>query len=234
MPGQCELDIDILPAEDATVSDALEWLAMIGDASVDLIVTDPPYSSLERHRAVGTTTRLRSWFPVVSNEYIEALMIAAWRVLRPNSHLYLMCDQATAFWLVPRSVDEVGVRTGERWTFWKAIVWDKVRRGTGYHYAASHEFILFFEKGQRQLNSRKHKDVLSVPRIGGEYPTEKPVELLRTLIENSTNPGDVVIDPFCGSGATGVAAVQCGRRFFGCDIEERAVDITRRRLEEQC
>ncbi|NVP03301.1 site-specific DNA-methyltransferase, partial [Photobacterium damselae subsp. damselae] len=80
-------------------SDALSWLKEIQDQSIDLVITDPPYESLEKHRAVGTTTRLKQskgssndWFRILPNDQFEPLLQEIYRVLKKNSHFYLFCD----------------------------------------------------------------------------------------------------------------------------------------------
>jgi site-specific DNA-methyltransferase (adenine-specific) len=83
----------------------------------------------------------------------------------------------------------------------------------GYHYRARYEFILFFEKGKRRLNDLGTADIITVPRIRGGYPAEKPAEVADVLIRQSSNSGDVVCDPFMGSGSVGIAALRLGRRF---------------------
>jgi site-specific DNA-methyltransferase (adenine-specific) len=72
--------------------------------------------------------------------------------------------------------------------------------------------------------------VISRPRIHGGYPAEKPPDVTEILVNQSTERGELVIDPFMGSGSTGVAAVRSGRNFLGNDICAEAVAITRRRL----
>ena len=62
------------------------------------------------------------------------------------------------------------------------------------------------------------------------HPAEKPLDLMLWLIEHSTRPGDLILDPFCGSGTTGVACVQTGRRFLGIEIDEGYADIARARI----
>jgi site-specific DNA-methyltransferase (adenine-specific) len=101
----------------------------------------------------------------------------------------------------------------------------------GYHYRARYELILFFEKGKRRLNDLGIPDVLSVPRVRAGYPAEKPVALLETLIAQSSRPGELVVDPFMGSGSCGVAALGSGRSFAGNDIASEAVALTRQRLQ---
>ena len=210
--------------------DALELLRELPDACVDLLITDPPYESLEKHRKVGTTTRLKvskassnAWFSIFPNSKFEELFTELFRVLREDRHLYLFCDPETMF--VARPVAEAcGFR------FWKPLVWDKVNIGMGYHYRCRYEFILFFEKGKRRLNDLGVADVLTEKMIRQGYPTEKPVPLLQTLVRQSAVEGELVCDPFLGSGSTGVAAVGQGCNFIGADLAEDALDLARGRL----
>jgi DNA modification methylase len=102
----------------------------------------------------------------------------------------------------------------------------------GYHYRARYECILFFEKGKRKLNDLGVADILKAPRINGGYPAEKPPAISETLITQSTEAGQLVIDPFMGSGSVGFAAISKGRNFLGNDLCKEAVDITRSRLLE--
>ena len=102
--------------------------------------------------------------------------------------------------------------------------------GMGYHYRSRYEMILFFEKGKRKLKSLSIPDILEAPRIRGGYPSEKPARVSEILIGQSSEPGELVVDPFCGSGSVGVAARSLERRFLGSDVCEEAVDITRDRL----
>lgn len=212
--------------------DAVAWLNSLPASSVDLVITDPPYESLEKHRAVGTTTRLKKskassneWFTIFPNERFRELFEALYRVMKKNTHFYLFCDAETMFVAKPIAED-VGFR------FWKPIVWDKKRMGMGYHYRARCEFILFFEKGKRKLNDLGVPDVLEAVRVWRGYPTEKPVELMEILVRQSTKPEELVVDPFAGSGSAGVAAVKLGRRFRGCDVSDEAISVTLARLSE--
>ena len=115
-----------------SAQDAVGWLRDLPTESVDLVITDPAYESLEKHRAVGTTTRLKhsksssnDWFSIFPNARLDELFAALYRVLRRDSHLYLLCDQETMFVAKP-----AGERAGFR--FWKPLVWDKKQIGMGY------------------------------------------------------------------------------------------------------
>ena len=215
---------------DLSVCDAVDWLRAQPAESIDLIVTDPAYESLEKHRAVGTTTRLKhskassnDWFNVFPNARFGELFAEAFRVLKRNTHLYLFCDAETMFVAKPEA-ERAGFR------FWKPLVWDKQTIGMGYHYRARYEFVLFFEKGKRRLNDLGIADVISVPRVHRGYPAEKPPAVSEVLIKQSTAPGELVADPFMGSGSAGVAALSAGRRFRGTDLNPEAVRLTAERL----
>lgn len=226
------LSMSVGPTYSVAISDAVSYLRGMPDASVDLVITDPAYESLEKHRAVGTTTRLthsksssNDWFSIFPNARFFELFQEVHRVLKDDSHFYLFCDPETAFVAKPE-----GERAGFK--FWKPLVWDKQRIGMGYHYRARYEFILFFEKGKRKLNDLGVADVISQPRIFKGYPTEKPPEVSEVLIKQSTVEGDVVVDPFMGSGSVGVAAIRLGRSFRGCDISQSALEWTTKRMDE--
>jgi len=218
--------------------DAVEFLAKLPPESIDCVVTDPAYESLEKHRAKGTTTRLKhsdassnDWFSIFPNSRFPELFAQLYRVMARNSHLYFYCDSETMFIAKP-----LGEAAGFK--FWKPIVWDKQRIGMGYHYRSRCEFILFFERGKRKLNSLGTPDILdgadspviNAARVLRGYPTEKPVSVSRVLIEQSTQPGEWVCDPFMGSGSVGEAAVVAGRKFAGNDLSAKSLEITKGRL----
>lgn len=211
-----------VPTYSLSRADAVAWLRTLDSESVDLVVTDPPYESLEKHRKVGTTTRLKKskgssneWFEIFPNARFSELFAEAFRVLKRDRHFYLFSDPETAFIAKP-------IAEAAGFKFWKPIVWDKVQIGMGYHYRARYEFVLFFEKGKRRLADLGVPDVLQHRRVLNGFPTEKPVPLLEVLVHQSARPGELVVDPFFGSGSAGDAAIRCGCRFAGSDTSESA------------
>lgn len=220
------------------VQDAFELLRGLAPESVDLVVTDPPYESLQIHRARGTTTRLTTnWFATVPDARLPELLREVYRVLRPDRHFYLFCDEVTADVIKQQQgVGAARLPNGARrcscgFSYWKEIVWAKttldgakIRGGTGYHYRAASERILFFEKGKRVLQDLGIPDVLMAPRPGVPGPAVKPGAVVRTLIAQSTAPGELVVDPFCGSGVAGVEAGALQRRFLLGDIDLAYLD----------
>jgi DNA methylase len=139
------------------------------------------------------------------------------------------------------TIDDVGMQElvdisiehpDELFVLANGVVTHNCKIGMGYHYRARYECILFFEKGKRKLNDLGIADILQAPRINGGYPAEKPPSISETLISQSTQAGELVIDPFMGSGSVGFAAITRGRHFMGNDLCKEAVDITRSRLLE--
>jgi site-specific DNA-methyltransferase (adenine-specific) len=217
--------------------DALEFLRGLPSDSVDAVFTDPPYSSLEKHRKVGSTTRLavsngssNKWFPVMDNDVLLGHCAEMLRILKPGRHAYFMCDPSTSYDVLP-----LLLRQG--WNWGNRLIWHKTGGfGLGYHYRRSYEDILFLWKGpktaKRRLASASIPDLLPFPRLKGAqyWPTEKPSALIETLLRQSTEPGELVLDPFCGSGSAGEAALLDGCRFLGIDITAEAIRRSRERL----
>jgi len=112
------------------------------------------------------------------------------------------------------------------------LVTHNCRIGMGYHYRARYECVLFFEKGKRKLANLGLADIIQAPRVIDGYPAEKPVSVSEILVQQSSTAGELVIDPFMGSGSAGVAAARHGRAFMGNDLCREAVEITERRLIE--
>lgn len=242
MSEQTHLDLPFAAPRPETgrvvVSDAFDLLRSLAPESVDLVVTDPPYESLQIHRARGTTTRLTTnWFATVPDARLPELLREVYRVLRPDRHFYLFCDEVTGD-VIKQQQGVGGARlpNGARrcscgFSYWKEILWAKttldgakIRGGTGYHYRAASERILFFEKGKRVLQDLGIPDVLMAPRAGVPGPAVKPGAVVRTLISQSTLPGELVVDPFCGSGVAGVEARALERRFVLGDIDLAYLD----------
>lgn len=203
--------------------DAFAWLASRPSASVDCVFTDPPYASLEKHRTgAESVRRLTDWFDVIPNEVYGELLSQFARILRDNRHCYIMADEETmdaikAFTVVDKRNDRWFDDGHNKMRYWKAIVWDKQARGMGYHYANSHEFVMMFEKGKRSLETNEVRSIVRVPTLRDGGPAEKPVELPKVFLRNSTMPRMTVCDPFVGQGSTAVAALQLDLDFVGCD-----------------
>lgn len=122
--------------------------------------------------------------------------------------------------------------------FFHAVVWDKTARGLGmgWRYRRDYEFVMVSHRKGGKLSwfgdsalSNIMRD--SPPRIR-VHPNEKPVSLVRRFIEAHTQPGDTVLDPFMGSGTTGVACLQTGRKFIGFELDQKYCELAARRLAD--
>ena len=228
------------PSDRVVISDAFELLATLPDESVDLVITDPPYESLQLHRSRGTTTRLTTnWFTTVPDARLPELLASVYRVLRRDRHFYLFCDEVTADVIKQQQGVGAGrLPNGARpceagFVYWKEVLWGKttldgarIRGGTGYHYRAASERILFFEKGKRPLIDLGIPDVLLAARSTVPGPAVKPNAVVRTLLLQSSTAGELVVDPFCGTGVVGVEARAHGRRFLLGDIDLAYLDAS--------
>ena len=114
------------------------------------------------------------------------------------------------------------------------LVWAKDNKVCNHYYMKQCEFILLFRKGQaRDINNMGTSNLLQIPNVKCKaHPTQKPVDLMKILIENSSNENDIVLDCFCGSGSTGVACLESNRNFIGCEIDKKYYDIAVERIQE--
>lgn len=149
-----------------------------------------------------------------------------YRVLKQNTHCYIMIN--------PRNLKELQQAAEDSgFKFQQLIVWDKGNSVPNKYYLNSFELVLMLRKGKaKNINNLGTKNILRVPNIfrGRQHPTEKPVELMQILIENSTQEGDTVLDPFMGVGGAGIASLQAGRDFIGIEIDEKYYKIAESRM----
>ena len=113
--------------------------------------------------------------------------------------------------------------------FWRRGV-GQAGRAAWLQYRARYDYLS--SRRDAELNDLGIADIISVPRVRGGYPAEKPAEVAAVLIGQSSQPGETVADPFMGSGSVGVAAARLGRRFLGNDLNPEAVQIAAARLGE--
>ena len=216
--------------------DFRQMFCQLPDESIDLVLTDPPYWTLDKWREMGTTARLgghrdptkrdeSKWFETIKPADLEWLIHEVYRVLRPHSFAYIMSDWQTLQTIYNVS-DDIA------WAYMKPLVWDKVNMGMGYHYRATYEFVVLFQKGDAKLRDLGIGDVLHFKRVVGGFPTEKPLRLFQLLIENSTDAGALVLDPFCGSGTTAEACRIVGRDYLCSDWSEDAIAWANKRLAQ--
>ena len=220
--------------------DCLEGMKLIPDGSVDLIVTDPPYKTTARGNAGNSGGMLQKDINKKGMVFehndcdIEQYLPEFYRVLKDGSHCYIMCNHTNLTHFL-KVIDE------SEFHFIKCLIWDKRNKIMGTFYMNCFEYILFLRKGTaKPINDCGCGDLLSVPNIKDKdkdgqniHDSQKPVPLMRVLIENSTQPGDVVLEPFIGSGTTAIACCQSKRHYIGFEIDKEYYDKAQKRIKAE-
>lgn len=215
--------------------DVIPTLAL---GSVNCIIADPPYGVDFRSRRAETPGGKR-WVRDVENDKdlagALALFDEVFRMLAekcaPEADAYVF----TRWDIVGHWIDLVNSFSDIGWKYKMLLVWDKGIPGMGdidSNWGCGHELILYLKKGRREVPYRRSAIIAvdKVPNMKHIHPTEKPVKLLERLIEMSTDPGDLVVDPFSGSGSTVVAAQNVGREGLGIESDAQYIEPSRARL----
>ena len=187
-------------------------------AGIKLVLTDPPYGQdFQSNRRVVSAKA-----PKLANDNGQAFGLLC--DVLTEAHKHMADDSTLLVWSSWRYECEFRqIVTACGFAIKGSLIWDKPNHGSGDlegSFAPKHERIIHAVKGNPKLN-RRHDDVLRGTQfLGTEHPTEKPLDLLTTLIEATTNEGDIVADPFAGSGSTVIAAHQARRNFWACELDE--------------
>jgi site-specific DNA-methyltransferase (adenine-specific) len=201
--------------------DACALLARWPARLADVVATDPPYGNATvygraRRRIIGDENPLTGLQGVA----------ACYRVMKRDATAYVFCSVRHLGFLQ----HFIGAYT--KFRLREVLAWDKRQVGFGATFRGAYECILVLEKGQPTYREKTIPTLLSVPRANTSlHPHAKPVRLLERLIAASSDEGGLVLDPFAGSGSTGVAAANLGRAFIGIEIAPHYAGIARSRLE---
>lgn len=195
----------------------------------DLLVADPPFFMPAQHyaarsewaRAWGDTAILARWW--------GGAMDTLGARLKATGSAFVFCDSESHAVFYPVLYT--------RFPALSTLIWSKGRIGMGQPWRHSYELILHARRpDSKWCGSGGETDVLSaapIPSAQRFHPVDKPEALLRKLLEVTTDPGDLVLDPFLGGGSTLAAAKAAGRRAIGIEIEERYCEIAARRLSQE-
>ena len=243
---------------------AEDILAGLADASVDLVVADPPYNiAKDDWDDLGSLDSYLDW--------CDGWLAEVARVLRPEGSAYVCGFSEILAEVKARSARRF--RGGCRWLVWSY----RNKANLGSDWGRSHESLLHLRASKRtridvdavrvpyNAHTRRYpervqsvssqygggvrrdrwqphplgakpRDVFEIPVLCNgtaektDHPTQKPLELIRRLVLASSRPGDLVLDPFAGSGTTAVVAEELGRRWIACDADPRYVGLARDRL----
>lgn len=200
-----------LPINQIVQGDCIEVMKKFPNNSVDLIITDPPYGD---NMAYGwnNKTIANNQNPLVNCQ----ALVECYRVLKRNSTLY----NFTNWKHYPFLVEFITKYT--KFKIRHLIVWKKHNFGLGWAFRHQYELILVLEKGKPKYNLTDFSDVQTASHINhnkNNHPHQKPLDLLKKMIEHSSKKGDLVLDPFAGSGSTCKACDSLGRRWIGVELD---------------
>jgi DNA modification methylase len=215
--------------------DCLEVMQSIEPGSVDAVIIDPPYGiNYQSHAKRNNGHRDRSLFrPVIigDDSPFVAWLPEAFRATRDGGCLACFC-----VWRVQEAfrvaIEAAGFKVRSQ------VIWDRIGHGMGdtaTTFAPQHDTIWFATKGRFTFRSGRPKSVMRHQRINGvslTHPTEKPVDLMESLVKSLTIPGETILDPTMGSGTTGVAAINTGRRFIGIELDAGYFAIAVKRIAD--
>lgn len=206
-------------------ADCLEVLPQLEPGSVDCVVTDPPYFVPAQHYQTRKQFRRNFSDLGILEHFVRDLFALLDDVICNDGVVYMFCDGQSYplfYWHAYQVCKSV-----------RPLVWNKVICINGYSWRHQHELILFGERPDAKPIRTGDGDVLTcraVPIDDRKHGAEKPVELLERVVEKC---GPLILDPFMGSGTTGVACIRTGRKFIGIEIDEGYFNIAVRRIKAE-
>ena len=232
--------------------DCLEGLKQLEDNSVDLILTDPPYNidfskydSLtdETGRKFHYTEKL-SWDKKVNidmKELSKELFKEFNRILKESGSVVIFGSREWAYYYYEPAIQN-------NFDLKCQIIWIKsnpIPQLRHKNYRSAHENIIWFARYKEKkcpftfnfINQKEMKNVFEFPILQGkerlDHPTQKPLKLIRKLIQIHSNPKDLVVDCFAGSGTTLVSCKELDREFIGFEIEPKYIEMANKRLSQK-
>lgn len=227
--------------------DCVKMMETIPESSVDLLLTDPPYNLglfmkkrgtnmgklRENHFAVSAWDQLgvEEW-----TRHMDSFFSSAARVVKPKGAMIMFMSLIKV-----QSIIEIAVRHG---FYYKTTgVWHKTNpmpRNMNLHFVNSTEAWIYFTyksaTGTFNNNKKVEHDFVETSVVPlsekkmGKHPTQKPIGLMQHFVRLLTNEGETVMDPFMGSGSSGVAAVSMGRKFVGIELSKTYYNLAQKRI----
>ena len=213
--------------ENIKQGDSLEILKSLQDNSIDIILTDPPYGiEYKSNRSQDSNAITKRGLLNDGKKEAFELLENTCKILvdktSKDSHLYFFCS-----WSVFSDFERI---IGKYFTIKTPIVWDKGNKGSGdleNDWGNQTELIIYCVKGKKNINYRKG-NVLSIPKIHSSrlvHPTQKPVELIKEILEVSALKNDFIVDPFMGSGSTIKACNEMNLKCLGIELDKEMFNV---------
>lgn len=222
------------------LSDCMDGLKRLPDGCIDLIITDPPYL-FSSTKAGGHSNLAKSIQPtqtLIKENGLDIgiksdILYEMVRVMK-KINCYIWCNKAQ----IPDYLDFFVKNQG---CSFDIIIWWKTNPPPTCHnkYLSDKEYCLYFRKGgycqptsYQTAGTIFHQPINTQDKRLYLHPTIKPLNIIKTLIENSTRPGEIVLDPFLGSGTSAVACLELGRKYIGYEINQEYFKTAQRRISD--
>lgn len=214
--------------------DCLEALKQLKDESVDLIVTDPPY--LIDYKTKYRKSKEHKFCNAIANDYdnskgqelIKACIKESFRILKKNSAMYMFCSS--------HKIDFFKKEIENYFKIKNIIIWVKNNHTAGdlkAQFARKYEMIILANKGRALINGKRLTDVWMFDRVAGNkqlHQNQKPEDIINQCIQKHSKEGDTVLDPFMGSGTTGMSCKKLNRNFIGIELMAEYCNIAKARM----
>lgn len=224
------------------LGDSLETIKKIPDKSIDLIVTDPPYEvittgggSINKVKKLDKSLQDLEDANIANGYDIELFGKEFIRVMK-EINIYLWCNKAQ----IPNYFD---FYVNQHKCKFDIICWHKTNAMPTYSnkYLSDTEYLLYFRKGKGKCFPQSYDDAKTfyIAPINQKdkklfnHPTIKPLDITEKIIRNSSKEGQLIYDPFMGSGTTGVACINLNRNFIGGEINNKYFTIAQQRMEDK-
>ena len=219
--------------------DCLTILKDISTNSIDLVITDPPYKLNKTTGSMTSSSKSDRWQGNLragdkTANITNVIQFSEWlpeiyRILKENSHCYIWVNDKNLVDLC-NDAEKAGFRLHN------ILVWKKNNCTPNRWYMKNCEFIVFLHKGKSfPIKNLGDAQLFECDNINGKdklHPTQKPITYLERLILNSSNELDTVLDPFMGSGSTGVSCINTNRKFIGIELDNTYYEIAKNRIQE--
>ena len=232
--------MEILP-NNLYCGDCVELLKELKDDSIDCVISDVAYKITPRGSCGAMSGFMKDKSSLNGKIFksnsleIEDYVNELYRVLKDKTFCYIMCNNLN----LPHFLKVITEQTN--FNFVKCLIWDKCQVICGRYYMGCYEYIIMLRKGgDRPINDCGTKDIIRVapPKNKRKFkdgsfvnPTEKPSALFEILIRNSSNKGDIILDPFCGSGTIARACINTDRKYIGFDLDERQIQYAKDEIQ---
>lgn len=218
-------------------SDSMELMRNMSPESVDLIVSDVPYKVISGGKSRGRTNdfggilkandgKIFAHNDVDHKEMFELF----YKILKKDTHCYVFVNEYMRY-----KFETAAYAAGFK--MHALLIPKKSNCVRNRWYRKNYEIVMFLRKGKakgiKNQGSKQCHDFGHVPKGEKTHKTEKPVSLMQLYVENSSETGDIVMDPFMGTGSTGIACLRTGRKFIGAEIDPEYFVIAQQRIQSE-